>query len=46
MPTLRAERGSLAEAAWHLRGTGDAGDAALAILIEEGTGREPDAQFH
>ena len=43
---LRAEQhGSLAEAAWHLRGTGDAGDAALAILIEEDIGG-PDARFH
>ena len=42
---LRAEHGSLAEAAWHLRETGDAGDAALAILIEEDIGG-PDARFH
>jgi hypothetical protein len=42
---LRAEHGSLAEAAWHLRETGDAGDAALATLIEEDIGG-PDARFH
>ena len=32
---LRAEHGSLAEAVRHLRTTGDTGDAALAVLIEE-----------
>lgn len=42
---LRAEHGSLAEVVWHLRETGDAGDAALAILIEEDIGG-PDARFH
>lgn len=42
---LRAEYGSLAEAVWHLRETEDAGDAALAILIEEDIGG-PDARFH
>ena len=42
---LRAEHGSLAEAAWHLRETRDAGDAALATLIEEDIGG-PDARFH
>ncbi|MCJ2067919.1 hypothetical protein MKK75_03685 [Methylobacterium sp. J-030] len=42
---LRAEHGSLAEAVWHLRETGDAGDAALATLIEEDIGGR-DARFH
>jgi hypothetical protein len=42
---LRAEHGSLAEAAWRLRETGDTGDAALAILIEEDIGGS-DARFH
>lgn len=41
---LRAEHGSLAEAAWHLRDTGDTGDTALATLIEEDIG-SPDARF-
>jgi hypothetical protein len=42
---LRAEHGSLAEAGWHLREIGDAGDAALAILIEEDIGGL-DARFY
>jgi hypothetical protein len=42
---LRAEHGSLAGAARHLRKTGDAGDAALAVLIEEDIGG-PDARFY
>ena len=42
---LRAEHGSLAQAACYLRETGDAGDAALATLIEEDIGG-PDARFH
>lgn len=42
---LRAEHGSLAEAASRLRETGDAGDAALAVLIEEDI-EGPDARFH
>lgn len=41
---LRAEHGSLAQAAWYLRETGDAGDAALATLIEEDIGGS-DARF-
>ena len=40
--TLRAEHGSLAEAVRHLRTTGDEGDAALAVLIEEDL-EEPNA---
>jgi hypothetical protein len=40
---LRAKHGSLARAAWHLRDTGGAGDAALSILIEEDIGG-PDAR--
>ena len=42
---LRAEHGSLALAAQHLRGTGDADDTALAILIEEDM-RGSDARYH
>lgn len=42
---LRAEHGSLAQAAWYLRETGDAGDDALATLIEEDIGG-PDARYH
>lgn len=42
---LRAEHGSLALAAQHLRETGDADDTALAILIEEDT-RGSDARYH
>ena len=42
---LRAEHGSLALAAQHLRVTGDADDTALAILIEEDT-RGSDARDH
>lgn len=41
---LRAEHGSLAQAARHLRATGDEDSVALAILIEEDieSGRRPD----
>lgn len=41
---LRAEHGSLAQAARHLRESGDDGDAALAMLIEEDI-EGPDARF-
>jgi len=42
---LRAEHGSLAMAAWYLRESGDAGDVALASLIEEDIGG-PNARYH
>jgi hypothetical protein len=42
---LRAEHGSLSEAARRLRETGNSGDAALAALIEEDVGG-PDARYH
>ncbi|MCJ2109129.1 hypothetical protein MKK70_27915 [Methylobacterium sp. E-041] len=42
---LRAKHGSLGLTAQHLRGTGDAEDTALAILIEEDAGGS-DARYH
>lgn len=41
---LRAEHGSLTEAARRLRDTRNSGDAALAILIEEDVGG-PDSRY-
>ncbi|MDP4026641.1 hypothetical protein Q8W71_28955 [Methylobacterium sp. NEAU 140] len=41
----RAEHGSLVQAVWNLRATGDESDAALATLIKEDIGGA-DARYH